>query len=581
MMNRDSNAAPDDRNPRCRPPALLLAALAVQAEPPPTPASGTFAEAAVAADHPAAAEAGAEVLRAGGNAVDAAVAISLSLSVVRPYSCGIGGGGFLVFWDAEAGEAHAVDYRERAPAAATRDMFAGDPDAARRGGKAVAVPGTVAGLHAAHAKWGELPWATVCGPAVRLAGRGVPLDAHDRAQREEFVARFERTRGLKTRYPAFWNDYLFGGTLPTAGEARPSPQAGLLNRIAAEGPAAFYFGPSADALADAVRDAGGVLTAADLAAYEPRFVEPLRGSFGGYDLVAMPPPSSGGVAMIETLNVLSAYERGRGRADLRAAGGRHVLVEALKHAFADRAAFLGDPYAAADAGSPLPTDRLISTEYAAELAAKIDPARTFPPRLYGRVAPVEDGGTSHFSIIDAAGNAVACTETVNLVFGSLVVVPETGVLLNDQMDDFAAVPGEPNAFGLIQGEANAVGPGRVPLSSMSPTVVLEDGRAVLAVGASGGPRIITATLQVLLNRVRHGMTPAAAVAAPRLHHQWVPDRVEVEPGLFAEVRAELAPLGHDVRERAGIGVAQAVAVEPDGARSAAADPRKGGGVAGY
>ena len=561
--------------------ALLLLVLAVQAEPPPAPASGTFARAAVAADHPAAAEAGAEILRAGGNAVDAAVATSLSLSVVRPYSCGLGGGGFLVFWDAGNRTAHAVDYRERAPAAATRDMFAGGPDAARRGGKAVAVPGTVAGLHAAHAKWGSLPWAAVCAPAVRLAERGVPLDAHDRAQRTEWIAAFKADPALPDRFAAFWNAYLFTGTLPARGEAVPSPQAAILRRIAAEGPSALYTGTAADALAAAVRIAGGVLTAADLAAYEPRIVEPLRGAFGGHELIVMPPPSSGGVALLETLNVLAAVEANRGPVDLHAAAGRHVLVEALKHAFADRAAFLGDPYAAEAAGSPLPVGRLISPGYAAGLAATIDPARTFPPPHYGRVLPTEDGGTSHFSIIDAAGNAVACTETVNLVFGSLVVVPGTGVLLNDQMDDFAAVPGEPNAFGLIQGEANAVGPDRVPLSSMSPTVVLKDGRAVLAVGASGGPKIITATLQVLLNRLRGGLSPAAAVAAPRLHHQWVPDRVEAEPGLFAEARDGLAPLGHDVRERADLGVAQAVAVEPGGARSAAADPRKGGGVAGF
>ena len=558
---------------------LLLSALCHQAEPPAVPSSGTFAKAAVAADHPAAAEAGAEILRAGGNAVDAAVATSLSLSVVRPYSCGLGGGGFLVFWDAEAGAAHALDYRERAPAAATRGMFAGDPDAARRGGKAVAVPGTVAGLHAAHEQWGTLPWAAVCGPAVRLAERGVPLDAHDRAQRAEFVTLFQDDPALRTRYATYWRQYLFGGDLPDG--PVPSPQVGLLKRIAAEGPSAFHAGPAADALVAAVREAGGVLTANDLAGYRPRFVDPLRGSFAGHDLLVMPPPSSGGVAVLETLNVLQAYEAARGRVDLRSAAGRHVLVEALKHAFADRAAFLGDPDAAAAAGTPLPTARLASRDYAATLAANIDPARTFPPPHYGRVLPAESGGTSHLSVIDAAGNAVACTETINLVFGALVVVPETGVVLNDEMDDFAAVPGEPNAFGLVQSEANAVGPGRVPLSSMSPTIALKHGRAVLAVGASGGPKIITATLQTLLNRVRHGLPPAAAVAAPRLHHQWLPDRVEAEPGLFADARAGLAPLGHDVRERPDLGVAQVVAVEPNGTRSAAADPRKGGGVAGF
>ena len=557
---------------------LLAAAVLFQGEP---VGSGTFARAAVAADHPAAADAGAEVLRAGGNAVDAAAATSLALSVVRPYSCGLGGGGFLVFWDAAAGAAHALDYRERAPAAARRDMFAGDPDAARRGGKAVAVPGTVAGLHAAHAKWGVLPWAAVCAPAVRLAETGVPLDAHDRERRARFLDLLNWDPALRARFAAFRDLYLFGGTLPAQGERRPSPQAGLLARIAASGPSAFYEGPAAADLARAVRDAGGVLTEADLAAYRPRFVEPLRGRFDGHDIVVMPPPSSGGVVILETLNVLEALETRSGRLRLDAPAGRHLFVEALKHAFADRAAFLGDPYVAALNGDPLPTARLTSPEYAAALADRIDPTRTFPPAHYGRVAAAADGGTSHLSVIDAAGNAVACTETINLEFGSLVVVPETGVVLNDEMDDFAAVPDEPNAFGLIQSEANAVGPGRVPLSSMSPTVVLRDGRAVLAVGASGGPKIITATLQVMLNRLRGGMTPADAVAAPRLHHQWVPDRVGAEPGLFAAARRDLEPLGHAVREVDGVGVAQAVAREPGGTLSAAADPRKGGGVAGF
>ena len=559
-------------------PALLLVALSVQAEP---ADAGTFARAAVAADHPAAAVAGAEVLRAGGNAVDAAVATSLALSVVRPYSCGLGGGGFLVYWDATRSEAHALDYRERAPAAARREMFVGDPESSRRGGKAVAVPGTVAGLCLAHDRWGTLPRSAVFAPAVRLAETGVPLDDHDRARRATFIAEFERSPALKTRFAAFWRDYLFGGDLPSANERRPSPQAGILAKIAAEGPTAFYHGSAAADLAAAVRNAGGNMTAADLAAYEPQFVEPLRGRFDGYDLIAMPPPSSGGVAILETLNVLTAYERRSGRVRLNSAAGRHVLVEALKHAFADRAAYLGDPYDARRNGTPLPTERLTSAAHAEELAAKIDPTRTFPPTYYGRITAAVDGGTSHLSVIDAAGNAVACTETINLEFGSLVVVPETGVVLNDEMDDFAAIPNEPNAFGLIQSEANAVGPGRVPLSSMSPTIALRDGRAVLAAGASGGPKIITATLQTLLNRLRRGMTPAAAIAAPRLHHQWVPDRVEVEPGLFDDARRELEPLGHAVVEWAGLGVVQAVAREPGGTLDAAADPRKGGGVAGF
>ncbi|MEM9703820.1 MAG: gamma-glutamyltransferase, partial [Planctomycetota bacterium] len=350
--------------------------------------------------------------------------------------------------------------------------------------------------------------------------------------------------------------------------------------IAAEGPSAFYEGEAATALVTAVRDAGGVLTEADLASYEPRPTEPLTGSFDGLTLHVMPPPSSGGVALLETLNVLTAREERAGRLSLDSPAGRHRLTEALKHSFADRAAFLGDPYHAARTGDPLPIRRLISREYAEALAAKIDPARTFPPAHYGRIAPVRDGGTSHLSVVDAAGNAVACTETINTVFGSLVVT-ETGVILNNEMDDFAARPGKPNAYGLLQSEANAVGPGRVPLSSMSPTIGVRGGRATLAVCASGGPRIITATLQTLLNRVRGGMSPSAAVAAPRLHHQWIPDRLEAEPAIYDETRRALGPLGHEVRERADLGVAQIAVRNADGTLSAAADPRKGGAAAGF
>ena len=558
--------------------SLLLAAALVGPSEPAT--SGTFARAAVAADHPAAAGAGAEVLRAGGNAVDAAVATSLALSVVRPYSCGLGGGGFLLFYEASSGRCRALDFREVAPAAATRGMFVGDPESSRRGGKAIAVPGTVAGLCLAQEEWGVLTREEVFAPAVRLAREGTPLDAHDREQRAEFVAAFTADPMLRARFPRFWTSYLHRGELPAEGESVPSPQTDLLAKIAAEGPDAFYRGANAASLVRAVRGAGGALTAADLAAYEPRRVEPLIGRFDGLTLHVMPPPSSGGVAMLETLNVLTARERLAGKVAPDSAAGRHRLVEALKHSFADRAVFLGDPYHAAGQGTPLPTARLISPEYAAALAGRIDPARTFPPTHYGRVAPVRDGGTSHLSVIDAAGNAVACTETINLVFGSLVVT-DAGVVLNNEMDDFAAVPGRPNAFGLIQSEANAVGPGRVPLSSMSPTIGVRDGRAVLVAGASGGPRIITATLQAVLNRVRGGMSPADAVAAPRLHHQWVPDRVEVEPAAFEAVRAQLDPLGHEVRERADLGVVQMAVRNADGTLSAAADPRKGGAAAGF
>ena len=365
-------------------PLLLAASLLAQE----APGTGTFTTAAVAADHPAAAEAGAEMLRAGGNAVDAAAATSLALSVVRPYSCGLGGGGFLVYYDAAAGRAHALDYREHAPAAATRDMFLSDPASSRTGGKAVAVPGTVAGLCFAQQRWGTLSRAEVFAPAVRLARSGVPLDEHDRGIRTRFVEQFAADPALRRRFPAFWTGYLFDGNLPPIdANPGPSPQADLLAAIAEEGPDAFYRGPAAAArLVEAVRDAGGVMTAADLAGYEPRLVEPLTGDVGGLTLHVMPPPSSGGVATLEILNILAARERTHGPLAFGSPRYEHVLTEALKHAFADRAEFLGDPRAAAAAGAPLPVARLTSPAYAEALAATIDPDRTFPPAALRRGA---------------------------------------------------------------------------------------------------------------------------------------------------------------------------------------------------
>ena len=545
-------------------------------------AAPAYPHAAVAADHPAASAAGVEVLRAGGNVVDAAVATSFALSVVRPESCGLGGGGFMVIWDAAKQSAVCLDYRERAPAAATREMFLDDPDASRVGGKAVAVPGTVAGLCRANAQYGRLPLKTVLGPALRLAADGVPLDRYGRAARAGLIARFREKPELRDRFAAIWEQYLFAGKLPVDGVPVKSPQWTVLTRIAHAGPDAFYTGPVADSLVKAVRDAGGVLTAEDFADVPVVEREPVVGTFGGVRLYSMPPPSSGGVALLETLNVLTAYETRVGEPfRRRGVPFAHALTEAMKHAFADRAEFLGDPEAAAAAGKSLPVTRLLSEGYARTLAGRIEADRTFPPPHYGRTLPPRDGGTSHLSVIDAAGNAVACTETVNLAFGSLVVDPEFGVVLNDEMDDFAAVPGEPNAFGLIQSEANAVGPGRVPLSSMTPTIGVEDGRAVLAVGASGGPRIITATLHAVLNRVRFGTTAADAVAAPRWHHQWLPDELQLEPAAFGPLRAGLERIGHTVAERGELGACQIVVRESDGTLSAASDPRKGGEPAGY
>ncbi|MBW3540293.1 MAG: gamma-glutamyltransferase [Planctomycetes bacterium] len=546
-----------------------------------------YQHAAVAADHPLASRAGVEILKQGGNVVDAAAAVSFALSVVRPYSSGIGGGGFMVIWNAETGEAVALDYRERAPRAATRDMFRhpddpsrADSELSRRGALAVGVPGTVAGLCYAVENYGRLALKDVLAPAIRLAREGVPLDETDLAMQRETLAAFEKHAAYRERFAVLHEQYLNGGRPWKAGEKFHSPQLAVLERIATRGPAAFYEGEVADALLAEIQRGGGLITREDLAAMRPVVRRPLVGRFRGDQIVTMPPPSSGGVALLETLNVLSAYgqrdaTRRLERLEHNSADYVHLVTEALKHSFADRAEFLGDIDFA-----DVPVERLTSADYAAELAEQIDPERKLPQERYGRFQPVEDGGTSHFSIIDAAGNAVACTETINLVYGSYVVEPKFGIVLNDEMDDFAAAPGQPNAFGLVQSEANAIQPGKKPLSSMTPTIVIRDGKAVHVVGASGGPRIISSTLQVLLNLSRFGMTPAEAVQRPRFHHQWLPDELALEDPLFGNVRETLAKRGHKVDRREAIAAVQAASRDREGLR-ASSDPRKRGKAAGY
>lgn len=558
---------------------IAVTSVARSAEP-----GAVYERIAVAADHPAASEAGLEVHRAGGNVVDVAAAVGFALSVVRPEASGIGGGGFMVLWDAEKQRAVAIDYRERAPGAATSDMFLGpngEPIAelSRFGAKAAAVPHHVAGLCYAVETYGRLDLKTVLAPAMRLAREGVSLDAHSAAVRREAVERFEKNPDWKERYAAFYRLYLTKGERPEVGQVFRSPQLPLLEKIAREGAKGFYEGDAAEALVREMRRGGGLITAEDLSGVAPKERGPLRSPFDGGAIVTMPPPSSGGIALIETLNILAAYERTHPEltGELRDGDSlafRHAFAESLKHAFADRATYLGDPDYA-----EVPTERLIDPKYAAKLAARIDPRQTKEPEQYGRAAPIEDAGTTHYSVIDGEGNAVACTETINLSFGSYVVVPETGLLLNNEMDDFAAKPGVPNAFGLVQSEASAVGPGRRPLSSMTPTILVRDGKAVLAVGASGGPRIITATLQVFLNAIRFGKSPQEAVNAPRQHHQWLPDELLLEPALVDAAADGLRGFGHEVRRESSLGVSQLVVRDGLGLR-AASDPRKGGHPAG-
>ena len=539
---------------------------------------------AIAADHAAASQAGLEVFQAGGNVVDAAVAVGFALSVVRPESAGIGGGGFMVIWDAKQQRAMTIDYRERAPAAATRDMFL-DADGkaiaadSQLGHRAVAVPHHVAGLCYVNQKYGQLPLAVVMAPAIRLAEQGVVLDTHAAAFRREMQTEFARNPERKQRFAAFYQQYLAAGEPFAAGQRVTSPQADLLKKIAKSGQQAFYEGPAAEAFVAEMQRGGGLITAADLAGVAPTERPPLTLAQPAGTLLTMPPPSSGGIAFCEVLNTLAAYETAhpelanelKNRDSLEY---RHALAEAMKHAFADRATYLGDPDVAA-----IPTATLISSEYGTRLAARIQPDSVLPLEAYGRAAPLSDAGTTHYSIIDAEGNAVAATETINLTYGSLVVVPETGLLLNNEMDDFAAAPGQPNAFGLRQSETAAIGPGRRPLSSMTPTILVNNGKAVLAVGASGGPRIITATLQVYLNRVRSGFSAQAAVDAPRQHHQWLPNVLLLEQPIFTVMSKELKQLGHEVNSSGGLGVSQLV-LRTNAGLSAASDPRKGGSPAG-
>ncbi len=547
-------------------------------------ATRTFRHGVVAADHPLASEAGAEILRQGGNVVDAAVATAFSLSVLRPEGCGIGGGGFMLIWNADSKQAVAIDYRERAPSGATRDMYLSNDSAlsaSRRGGLAIALPGDVAGLCHALEHYGTMDLKTVLAPAIRLAKTGVPVDAFMRSSQQSVLKQFQQHPEYKQRFPTLWKLYLNSGQAWKPGDRFHSPLVNVLTRIAESGPPAFYQGEVAAAIANEIERQGGIITKHDLANVQPVVVrEPIRTNYHGHEILSMPPPSSGGIALIEMLKILQAYEQTHPQARLNDIGHDssayfHLLAETMKHAFADRAEYLGD----ADYVD-VPAKRLMNESYAKRLAAKIDPTRTYPLDHYGRAAPINDAGTSHFCVIDQQGNAVACTETINTYFGSFVVEPRFGIVLNNEMDDFAAVPGRPNAFGLIQSENNAVAAGKKPLSSMTPTIVLRNGQARFVVGGSGGPRIISATLQVLLNMTRFGMPPQQAVDVPRIHHQWLPEILYVETGIKEHLRRQLRQKGHEIEERTSIATVQAAARTKDGL-TGACDRNKGGRPAGW
>ena len=550
---------------------LLALALCGAAPPPEWSPSGM-----VASDHPLASAAGAEILAAGGNAVDAAVATALAAGVVQPAGSGLGGGGFALVLRPE-GQARVLDFREVAPAAADREMFvraaaAGDEDASRTGGLAVAVPAEGPGLAALHASMGRLSLARVAAPAIRLAARGFPLGAHLATS----LSRLGDGGGPLSA--------LLFGTRARASDTAGPPHRGqqvrrralarTLRAFAATRGEVMKRGWVAADMVAATRAAGGLLTEADLAADTVVERAPLVGRYREWTVTTMPPPSSGGAVLLQALAVLEGY-------DLRAMGAGssalwHLLAEVGQHAFADRARLMGDPDRVA-----VPLDRILAPTRVQAVRAAFDPDRTLPAEAYGLpVDPGQDGGTQHISVVDDQGLAVALTTTVNTSFGSEVVAPRSGVLLNDQMDDFVARPGVPNAFGLIGSEANAVAPGARPLSSMTPTVLSHpDGRRIV-LGASGGPTIISATLQAILSIVDFDMDPAEAVSAPRMHHQWQPRVLSVDEGTPADVVEGLRARGHEVRQVAAFSAVQVVVREADGDLLGASDPRKGGAPAG-
>lgn len=543
----------------------------------------TYAREAVAADHAAASLAGEEMLRLGGNAVDAAVATSFCLSVVRPQSCGIGGGGFMVIHLPASPKSTAVNtalnYREMCPRGVGPQFYeARDEAASQIGGAAVGVPGTVAGLLYALEHYGSLDRTVVLAPAIRVARDGFIADAAFVEAAHETAAEFEDHPAWKTRFPFLWSRLLREGRVRVGDRIVNDEQARALERIALHGRDGFYGGELAQALLAAVQGDGGVLAREDLDGFQVAQVEPLATRFRGVELLTMPPPSSGGVVLAQCFATLDHAARAADVATPWNADFSQLYVESMKHGFADRARWLADP-----AFSAVPLGALLDPDMLARRALSLDRERTRPPEFYGwSPSPQEDHGTSHLSVVDSHGGAVACTETINLTFGSKLEVPGFGFLLNDQMDDFTTRRGAPNAFGLKQSDDNLPAPGKRPLSSMTPTIALDSrGEVVAVAGASGGPRIISGTVQALLNVLVFDLSARDAVARPRWHHQWSPNRLRHEPSADPALLEALRAKGHELESTSDVGVVQLIRRARSGAGwEAASDPRKGGAPAG-
>src|SRR5712691_11496180 len=501
--------------------------------------------------HEVASRAGVEMMQAGGNAVDAAVATGFALAVVHPPAGNLGGGGFMLIRMAD-GKTHFLDYREKAPAAATRDMYLDAqgnviPGASEIGYKAIGVPGSVAGMVYAEQKYGKLTLKKVMAPAIQLAREGYALTWEEAADlHDQYLAQFPESHRVFQR----------GGDYYKPGEIFRQPDlARTLERIA-EKPDDFYHGALARELAAAMKKGGGLITADDLARYEVKEREPVRGTYRGYDVISAPPPSSGGTVLIESLNILAGYDLGK-MGD-RSAQSIHYTTEAFRRAFFDRAEFMGDPDF-----SKIPVAQLIDKRYAAAWRESINPAHASAstdlkrPQIFSQLEQYatahpqpatirEPGHTTHYSVVDPAGNAVSVTTTLNDDFGARVTAEGLGFLLNDEMDDFAAKQGVPNIYGLIQGPANAIGPGKRPLSAMTPTIVLKDGKPFLILGSPGGPRIITTVANILMSVIDYGMNIQEAVNAPRFHNQSLPDVSPVEQWFSPDTVKMLREMGHKI-----------------------------------
>ena len=528
-----------------------------------------------------ASEAGLSMLKKGGNAVDAAVATTLAISVVEPFSAGIGGGGFLLFYSQKTGEIKALDFRERAPIKATRNMYLDANGKVRSGAStdgylAVATPGTVAGMYTVHRRYGKLPWQEVVKPAISLAKNGFIIS--DRVSWRSFSA-YEVRKKTILNNPSAKDIFTRDGEYYQPGEKLI--QRDLANTLEAisQNPQSFYTGKIAQTIADDMAKNGGLITLEDLKAYKPIWRNPLCGNFRKAKICSMPPPSSGGIHLLQILNII-------GDTDLQSLGWHHpnaihLMVEAMKIAYSDRAKYLGDPDFV-----KVPIQQLISPTYAKKRRQEINMKMTTPsaeikPEIK-TLKKHESIETSHLNVVDADRNAVSLTFTINTGFGAAIVTPGTGILLNNEMDDFAAAPGVANSFGLMGNEANSIAPQKTPLSSMTPTIITENNRFKMAVGAPGGSTIITQVLQVILNVLEYKMDVGAAVSNSRIHHQWLPDELRVEAwSLDALTLADLRRRGHKIKEIAPWGNGNAIAVTEDDTLEAAADPRGEGLPRGY